>query len=186
MDIIFVTGNENKFSEASLILSSFGIEIKHSGKEKKIEIQSDNLRDIVRYSLSHIKPMKDRCFIVEDGGLFINTLAGFPGPYSAQAFNTIGLEGILKLIEDKKDRRACFRSVVGILLPNGDIRIFKGEVNGTISRVIIGKYAFAYNPIFIPKGRKRTFAQMSMGKKSAISDRGLAFSKLGSYLKNIP
>ncbi len=99
MRIFFVTSNEAKFREASLVLKEFGIDLMIDKNHRKIEIQSDNLEDIVSNALQGICiDNSSDYFVVEDDGLFINRLNGFPGPYSSYVYKTIGLTGILKLM----------------------------------------------------------------------------------------
>lgn len=185
MKVVFVTHNKNKLAEARHILGKLGIKVSLPAKEEKIEIQSERLEEIVEYALSQIEPVKGSCFVVEDDGLFIDALNGFPGPYSAYAFKTIGREGILKLMQDIPNRRASFKSVVGALLPEGSKRLFVGKAEGQIAYKAAKGRPFGFDPIFVPKGRSRTFAEMSIEEKSKLSHRGKAFLKLGMFLKHI-
>jgi XTP/dITP diphosphohydrolase len=183
MEYIFVSGNRNKFEEAAAILKPFGIALSTASAEKKVELQDNRLENIVSYALSQIKQKEGKCFIIEDDGIFINALRGFPGPYSAQFYAAIGLEGILKLMQGKSDRSAFFKSAVGVLMPGGEKHIFTGVTRGSISSSIAIGREFGYDPIFIPKGSAVTFAEMSISDKSKISHRGKAFSKLGRFLQ---
>ncbi len=185
MEFLFVSKNVNKLEEANEILKRFGIQLKLAKDERKIEIQADKLEEIIDYALSQIKPRKGKCFIMEDDGLFINALNGFPGPYAAEVYDTIGLKGILRLLEGAKDRSAMFKSAVGILMPNGKKHIFIGIVKGHIAKHIAKGREFRYDPIFIPEGKAKTFAEMSIEEKSKMSHRGKAFSKLGSFLSRL-
>lgn len=174
----FMTRNMNKVREASLVLSRFGIGIVPDQSVKKVEIQSDSLEEIVEYSL------RQNCvdwLVSEDDGLFIRALNGFPGPYSEFVYRTIGLKGILKLMEGVVNRDAYFRSVVGLCMGN-EVHLFVGEVHGTISHEPRGSGGFGYDPIFIPEGKELTFAEMGIGEKSKISHRALAFTRLAQFL----
>jgi len=183
MEYIFVSKNKNKFDEAKEILKQFGIPLSIATTEKKVEIQDKSLENIVDYALSQLDPKPDKCFIIEDDGIFIKVLNGFPGPYAAQFYATIGLEGILKLMQGKSDRSAFFKSAVGVLMPNGEKHIFTGVTRGSIAKSIAKGREFGYDPIFVPKGSRVTFAEMNIQDKSKISHRGKAFSKLGRFLK---
>jgi len=183
MEYIFVSGNKNKFDEAKEILKQFGIPLSIATTEKKVEIQDKSLENIVDYALSQLEPRPEKCFIIEDDGIFIKALNDFPGPYAAQFYAAIGLEGILKLMKGKADRSAFFKSAVGVLMPNGEKHIFTGVTKGTIAKSIAKGREFGYDPIFVPKGSRITFAEMSIKDKSKISHRGKAFSKLGRFLK---
>ena len=184
--VIFITGNENKYREVEFVLSKFNIEVFMENKFRKIELQSDNLEEIAKKSIEYIsqilKPSKDAYYVVEDDGLFIEALNGFPGPYSAYVYKTIGLKGILKLMEGVENRTAYFISILGVLCPDGQIRLFKGIVKGVISSEIKGIHGFGYDPIFIPEGYDKTFAEMKLEEKCEISHRARAFQELAKYI----
>lgn len=181
MKIYFITGNRNKFREGAAILEKYGIRLKMY-RANKVEIQSSSLKRIVRYAVQSIR--LDKPFIVEDAGLFIKSLNGFPGPYSKYIYKTIGLYGVLKLMENALDREAYFKSVIGYYEPNGLIKFFEGRVYGNISYKIRGKYGFGYDPIFIPRGLDKTFGEIPIYLKNRYSHRGKAFRKLGRWLKS--
>lgn len=155
-----VTSNENKFIELKELAKSFNIELEQL-KGEKIEIQSDNLEEISKTAAYLAYLTFRRPLIVDDSGLFIETLQNFPGPYTNFVKNTIGLKGILKLLEDLKDRSAYFMTV--LTFTDGKIiKTFNGIVKGVISEEIRGNSGFGFDPIFIPEGEKRTFAEMSL------------------------
>ena len=177
----FVTKNRGKFREAYRILSKYNINLKQL-PEEKLEIQSDSLEDVVLYSIKElVKKHPKKILVVEDAGLFIEALNGFPGPFSSYVYKTIGLKGILKLLEDKPTRRAYFKSVVAFHAPGMGPRIFTGLVYGYISYEIRGSGGFGYDPIFIPEGSDRTFAEMSTEEKNAFSHRGKAFKAFAEW-----
>ena len=117
-----------------------------------------------------------RPIIVEDDGLFINSLNGFPGPYSSFAYKTIGNKGILNLL--KSERKATFQSVIAYCEKKGDILLFKAAMNGKISRKPMGK-RWGYDPIFIPEGQTKTYAQLD--NKNLVSHRYLAIKKFANW-----
>ncbi|MDK6028333.1 XTP/dITP diphosphatase [Ignisphaera sp. 4213-co] len=185
MEIFFVTNNMNKVREAEAILKEFGIVIKPINV-KKIEIQHESLDEIARIAAQNAYQEIKKPVVVEDSGLFINVLNGFPGPYSSYVYKTIGLKGILKLLEDYKEielRKARFVAVVALALSNNVIHLFKGVTEGLISFEIRGDKGFGYDPIFIPVGSTKTFAEMSIEEKNRYSHRGKAFKELGLWLQ---
>ena len=109
--VFFATGNVNKFNEARSILGSYGVAVGML-KLKGDEIQSDSLQEIAEKSVLNAYRKSGLPIFVEDAGLFIDSLSGFPGPYAAYVYKTIHNSGILKLMEDVKDRSATFRSVI--------------------------------------------------------------------------
>jgi XTP/dITP diphosphohydrolase len=106
--------------------------------------------------------------------------------YSAFVFYRIGCLGILRLMEDIKDnnRKACFKSVIAFKEPNKDVELFIGESHGSISKKQVGENGFGYDPIFIPKNKKKTFAQMDTSEKNQFSHRGKSLNILIDFFKN--
>jgi XTP/dITP diphosphohydrolase len=178
--LYFMTSNESKYREVKNLALEFGIDIKIL-KANKIEIQSQKIEEIVKtaaiLAYQHFKvPL-----ILEDTGLFIEALNGFPGPYSSYVYNTIGCEGIIKLMEGIKNRNAKFATYV-CYIDSSSLIVFSGEIEGTISNEIRGKDGFGFDPIFIPKGSYKSFGEMTLEEKNKISHRASAFRKLFSYL----
>ncbi len=181
MRIMFATNNMNKVMEANEILRSFGIEL-ISTDVKKIEIQSDSLREIAVYAVRHVYNVVKSPVVVEDSGLFIEALNGFPGPYSSYVYKTIGLKGILKLMEGMGNRVARFVAVVALAISDKEIYVFEGVVEGYIAHEIRGSRGFGYDPIFIPFNHSKTFAEMDRNEKNMYSHRGKAFRALGEWV----
>ena len=181
--IYFITGNKGKLSEVKEKLKPFDVEIiqKDLGYP---EIQADSLENVVRYGVEHLKKSFFHPFIIEDAGLFIDALDGFPGVYSKYVFYTIGLKGILKLLEGKTERSAVFRSVYAYSTPETRPLFFVGECYGKITSKERGSGGFGYDPIFIPDGESKTFAEMTTEEKNRYSHRGRALDKLIDFLKN--
>lgn len=183
--IYFITGNKGKLIETQNKFSKIDMEIiqKDLGYP---EIQADSLEDVARYGVAYIKKIFDQSFILEDAGLIIEALNGFPGVYSSYVFHTIGCEGILRLMKDIKDtqRKAIFRSVFAYYEPDKEPMFFTGESYGFISRDMRGTHGFGYDPIFIPHGEKKTFAEMNVEEKNSFSHRGKSLEKLIDFFKN--
>ena len=182
--VYFITSNKGKVHEAQTSFKPFNIEI----IQKDIgypEIQADSLQEVASYGLQHVRDKVDHAFILEDSGLFIDALKGFPGVYSSYVYFTIGLDGILSLMKNlpKEKRTATFRSVFGYSRPDGDIQLFIGECNGYISFEKKGTQGFGYDPIFIPSGNKKTFAEMKTEEKNTFSHRGKSLEKLLEFFK---
>lgn len=182
--IYFVTGNKGKFVEAKKKLSSVSLDViqKDLGYP---EIQAIKLEDVALYGAEHIQKKTSHPFILEDAGLFIDALNGFPGVYSAYVYHTIGCKGILKLMEKFKGdlRKSVFRSVFAFGASDETPRLFVGECNGTISFEERGEHGFGYDPIFIPEGETRTFAQMQTDEKNSFSHRSRSLDKLLDFFQ---
>ena len=125
--------------------------------------------------------------IADDSGLEVDALNGEPGVFSARYAGEHGnhqknINLLLQNLSGIQDRSAQFRCVITLIL-NGDIHQFDGIIRGTIIEEKRGTQGFGYDPIFIPVGHNRTFAEMSMEEKNPISHRGLAVEKLIAFLK---
>jgi len=185
--VFFATGNINKFNEARSILGQYGIAAGML-RLKGDEIQSDSLKEIAQTS---VKNAYKRCrlpIFVEDAGLFIDALSGFPGPYAAYAYKTIHNGGILKLVENIANRHAKFQSVIAYCDDQTicEPECFDGEVKGeitTFERREQGKSGFGFDPIFQPDGNVKTFAEMTIAEKNGYSHRATAIRKFAEWYK---
>jgi XTP/dITP diphosphohydrolase len=185
--VFFATGNIHKFMEARSLLSPYGIAVGML-RIKGDEVQSDSLSEIAQKS---VKGAYNQCrlpVIVEDAGLFIDALSGFPGPYAAYAYKTIHNDGILKLMEGVPERRAKFEAAVAYFDESlTEPIVFFGESNGQITSVERqekGKSGFGFDPIFQPNGSKQTFAEMTIEEKNGYSHRAMAMRKFAEWYRN--
>jgi XTP/dITP diphosphohydrolase len=177
----FMTENPDKFREAKSILETQGIKIRQL-KRAKVEIQDSSLEKIARHAIKTVSVDHPGLLLVEDSGLFIDSLRGFPGPFSSYVYKTIGLEGILRLLRGRK-RSAYFQTSIAVGSISLPPRTFTGTVRGSISRKIIGSAGFGYDPIFIPKGFRQTFGQTNAEFKNSNSHRARAFLKFAKWYK---
>ncbi|ATZ61695.2 MAG: XTP/dITP diphosphatase [Methanosarcinales archaeon Met12] len=166
--IHFVTGNAGKMQEAKKLCEEAGIQVKQA-EYPYPELQCEDIEEIARYGARDAANHLGKRVIVEDAGLFISALNGFPGPYSSYVFRTLGNEGILKLMAGIKARKACFKSAVGYCEPNRETVTFTGVVEGEIAREIKGERGFGYDSIFIHDGK--TFGELTIEEKNEVSHR---------------
>ncbi|MGC8592684.1 MAG: XTP/dITP diphosphatase [Nitrososphaeria archaeon] len=184
MQIIFLTKNDNKIREANEALLNYGIKLTAAPENvQKLEIQDEHVENVALYAAKTAYKKLKRAFVVEDDGLFINALNNFPGPYTAYALKSIGIKGILKLMENIENRGAYFQSAV-VLQLLGRFFLFTKKVHGTISLIPKGNAGFGFDPIFIPSGYDITYAEMNLKEKSSISHRAGAFKEMASFLNN--
>ena len=176
-DVYFVSSNRHKYLEAKDILISFGIKLGFY-KLTLEEIQSDSLNEIAKKKAIHAFQKCKKPIIIEDDGIFVNSLNGFPGPYSSFIFKTIKNKGILKLVG--KDRTAKFISIISYH-DKKIAKTFDATIHGTISKKEQGS-GWGYDPIFIPNNKNKTFAQLS--DKNKISHRYKALKKFSSWYLN--
>lgn len=174
-DLLFASSNKNKYREAKEILAEFGIKLGFL-RFSPIEIQSDSIREIAKQKVFDAYKKCKFAVIVEDDGLFIDSLGGFPGPYSSYVFKTIGNVGIINLV--KKKRSADFVSVIAFCDLHKKPMLFEGKTKGKISTKPRGK-GWGYDPIFIPDGKNKTYAEMS--QKNMISHRYNALKKFAKW-----
>lgn len=179
--ILFATSNVHKYQEVSEILLGYNITIKRADI-KGFEIQSDSLKEIATVSVKRAVSLRGETAIVEDSGLFIDSLKGFPGPYSSYVFRTLGNSGIMQLMKGLDSRMACFKSVIVYLKQDSQPISFQGVALGRISEAPLGSEGFGFDPIFVPKeGDGRTFAQMSGEEKNSLSHRSKATRKFAEW-----
>ncbi|MCY0860238.1 MAG: XTP/dITP diphosphatase [Sulfolobaceae archaeon] len=177
-----LTSNKNKYLEISQLASTYGIEIEWLNYPK-FEIQSDSLEEIARTAAMVAFAQLQRPLVVEDTGLFIEALNGFPGPYTNYVRRTIGINGILRILQNIENRNAFFKTVVSYV-DSKTIQIFTGIVYGKIAYEPRGSQGFGFDPIFIPEGDTRTFAELSIEEKNKVSHRSIAFKKFLEFYVN--
>tara|TARA_B100000214_G_scaffold371789_1_gene348828 strand:+ start:641 stop:1234 length:594 start_codon:yes stop_codon:yes gene_type:complete len=192
MRIIFATGNPKKLEEARKYLEPMGHDVKPLMIEGKppnfIEPQTSELMEVAlsksdqAVSMVPESELSDCAILVEDSGLFIDCLSGFPGVYSSYIYKTIGLNGILKLMSEEVARHCEYRAV-SVIVINGKRIVRTGVCRGELAEEISGKNGFGYDPIFIPNGSNGvSFGQMNESEKSSFSHRGKSLKALSKAI----
>jgi len=191
MKIVFATNNPNKLKEIqSLIPKEIEIiSLKEIGCNEDIPETGDTLEANAFQKAHYIKDNFNYDCFADDTGLEIDELNGDPGVYSARYAGrernaNANMNKVLNELKGKKNRKAQFRTAIALIL-KGEEHLFEGKVEGYISKDKQGNEGFGYDPIFIPENNIRSFAQMSMQEKGAISHRGRAVKKLVTYLNNL-
>jgi len=163
MKLFFVTCNKGKFKEFKQIL-----EPKIKVEQLEIdypELRSDDPQEIAKLAAKQLSDKLNKPIVVEDSGLFVKSLNGFPGTSSAYIHKRIGLKGIIKLMKGVKNRGAMYMSAVAYCEPKKPATGFLGTEKGKIAKKIKGKYGFGHDPIFIPEGSKKTYGEMKNYKE---------------------
>ena len=188
----FMTGNVGKVREAKHALEPLGFDVKQLTVEgvEISEPQCDDLEIVARSKLHQAQahlPHPDDALMVEDAGLFVDALDGFPGVYSAYALKTLGCNGMLKLMEGNNNRNAEFQAVAALLL-DGDVFISRGVCQGVLAAKASGEDGFGFDPIFVPNDLERegvvhatnglTFADVDLSIKENFSHRRKALDGL--------
>jgi XTP/dITP diphosphohydrolase len=175
--VYFITSNKGKVVEATAKLSPLGFRVvqKNLGYP---EVQVDSLEEVAQYGMEQVRERFGKPFMLEDAGVFIQALEGFPGVYSKYVFFTIGLPGILRLLDRVQNRSAVFRSVYAYHEPGKKPLLCTGECPGTIINECRGTNGFGYDPLFVPDGATQTFAEMTVEQKNQYSHRAKALEML--------
>ncbi|NKE35396.1 XTP/dITP diphosphatase [Natronococcus sp. JC468] len=177
MTVRFVTSNVGKVEEAQDYLE--GIDTVEQVAYDYAELQSDSLEEIVVRGAEEAYTAlgSEEPVLVDDTGLFVDALEGFPGPYSAYVEDTLGIERVWRLASEEQSTRARFRTVLAYA--DGErTETFEGSVAGTLVAPR-GEGGFGYDPIFEYNGR--TFAEMDTEEKNAISHRGRALAEFADW-----
>ena len=187
--LCFATNNAHKLEEIQAILGN-SFELLSLNDIHCQEELPETGNTLEANSLQKAKYLYDNyqvdCF-ADDTGLEVHALSGEPGVYSAryageQRSHADNINLLLKNLVGITDRSARFRTVI-TLIQNGNITQFEGIVKGKIMKDLRGTQGFGYDPIFIPEGYNRTFAEMDLTEKGEISHRGRAFQQLVAFLK---
>lgn len=190
MELIFATHNNNKVKEVTKMLPSYLSMKSLTAIDffEEIEETGETFEENALLKAKTIFNKTGKNVFADDSGLVIEALDGAPGVYSARYAGTgkdeDNIAKALKELDGKTNRKAYFISIFCLIL-NGKEYFFEGRVNGTIATEIRGNNGFGYDPIFIPDGFSKSFAQMTPEEKNAISHRGKAIGKLNDFLTNL-
>ncbi|MBN2331297.1 MAG: RdgB/HAM1 family non-canonical purine NTP pyrophosphatase [Candidatus Aenigmarchaeota archaeon] len=179
--LLFITGNRMKAEEVKEILAGFGIAVEQRSLDIG-EIQEKDAEPVAREKARHAFSMVKKPLIVEDTGLYIRAMNGYPGTLIKHFFESIGPQGIVDFLKGK-DRSAEAVTVFAYCDPEGRVRTFRGSVSGRISDRVTKGYDFAWDTIFIPEGYERTYAEIGTAEKNGISQRRLALESFAKWLK---
>jgi XTP/dITP diphosphohydrolase len=177
-----ITSNPGKLKEFRAALEPLGFEVAHLPLDVE-EVQADTLEEVVADCMRQVRERRVKDFILDDSGLFVDALKGFPGVYSSYALRTLGCEGLLKLLDDVEDRSARFECCIGCSLEGREDIVLKETCQGRIIGTMRGQGGFGFDPIFAADDEERTFAEMPLAEKNLISHRGKAIKSLARQLR---
>ncbi|MFH0876567.1 MAG: non-canonical purine NTP pyrophosphatase [archaeon] len=182
MDILFVTKNSHKFDEAQNILKKYGINLIQIKKDKN-EPKELTLAQIAAINAESFYKELKKPVIVEDTGVFFSAYKNFPGNSPKLAFEQLGYNGLLKLLDHEK-RNAYFMTAACLRTKEGSFTSI-GKLSGKISEEVFGKNldVMPYERIFLYK--KKPLCLMDRVEKNKISHRAKAFNKLGKYIMEL-
>ncbi len=176
--IYFITGNKNKLAEVQTVLPEVEkLEIDLP------EIQELDAQKIIEAKLTEALKHKEDEFIVEDTSLHLDCLNGLPGPLIKWFLQTIGNQGLAQLADKLGNDKAEAVTMIGYAKSQNEMQFFEGRVKGKIVNPR-GETKFGWDPIFIPDGHDKTFAEMGIEEKNKISMRRMALNKLKEFLRS--
>lgn len=187
--LIFATNNYHKLQEIQDLLNNKFkiISLDEIGINEDIPETADNLEGnaLLKARFVYERTQSD-CF-ADDTGLEVEMLEGAPGVYSARyagenASFDDNMDKLIHAMENQENRRAKFRTVIALII-KGNEYLFEGKVDGTILKNKQGKDGFGYDPVFLPDGFEKSFAEMDPAQKNAISHRGRSAQKLAHFLE---
>lgn len=153
--IVYVTGNWAKIMSARQILEPLGFEVEQKKMEVP-ELQKDSIEEVAKYSAKWASDELKCAVLKNDSGLCVDALNGFPGPYTHYVDDTLGEDGLLKLLDGVENRKAHFEEVLAYCEYGKDPVVFKSITNGTIALEKSGEYGWSWDFIFIPDGEDKT------------------------------
>lgn len=189
MELVFATNNPHKIEEVQAVIGD-RIRIRsleEIGCHEDIPETGDTFEENAAQKSQYLIDHYDLDSFGDDSGLEVYALGGEPGIYSARYSGSRDMERnmdlLLQKMESQTDRRACFRTVISLRL-QGEHYLFEGKVEGRLLHERTGNKGFGYDPLFVPDDYDRTFAEMDMQEKTAISHRTIAVKKMAEFLQD--
>ena len=197
--IVFATNNQHKLDEIRSILGDLFeiVSLRDIGCHEDIPETGTTLEANARQKAEYIFEKYGLSCFADDTGLEVDALGGAPGVYSARYAGGEGhdseanMQKLLCELGENNNRKARFRTVIALILSGArseepcEVLFFEGIVNGNIAREKHGTEGFGYDPIFVPDGYDKSFAELGMDVKNNISHRERAVKKLAEYLRGI-
>ncbi|SDF20589.1 XTP/dITP diphosphohydrolase [Dyadobacter soli] len=190
MKLCFATNNQNKLREIQALLGDRFelVTLSDIGCFEEIPEPFETIQENAKAKSSYVREKYGIDCFADDSGLVVPSLNGEPGVHSAyyagpQRSHDDNINLLLRNLTNETDRSAYFLTVISLSLGN-DYYAFEGRALGAIIDEKRGTGGFGYDPVFVPDGQDRTFAEMTLAEKSQISHRSIAFAKLVDFLDN--
>lgn len=190
MRFVLATANPDKAKEIQAILGDDVELLPRPAAVPDVEETGATLEENALLKARALAEATGEAAIADDTGLEVHALGGAPGVYSARysGEHATYASNCAKLLSELEtsgavDRRARFRTVAAAVFPDGRDVVVDGVVDGTIADAARGSNGFGYDPVFVPEGEERTFAEMTPDEKHAVSHRGRAFRALADALR---
>jgi XTP/dITP diphosphohydrolase len=188
--VVLATSNRGKLAEARAILAGSPLEIVTMPMWLgEVETGTTYLEN-ARLKAANAQRFVHLPVLAEDAGIEVDALHGAPGPRSARFSGTAATDAtnnakLLRLLDGVSDRRARYRAVAVLAMPNGEDFVGEGVFEGSIGTEPRGTSGFGYDPLFVPAGDERTAAELSFDEKNRISHRGLALRALVAEIADL-
>lgn len=184
-ELIIASHNQGKIAEFKNMLSPLGVKVYAADDFNlpDVEETGTTFAENAALKASALAAISNKPCLADDSGLCVDALGGAPGVYSARYAPDRNFDlAMQKLINELQDKKAVnwsahFSCVLALQIPNAPVRFYEGRVEGVITPHRRGENGFGYDPIFIPQGFDKTFAEMTKEEKSAISHRGRAIKQ---------
>lgn len=192
LELVIATRNRKKLEEMQRLLEGLSVRLYNLDDFPECpEVEEDEATfegNAIKKAIA-VSRCTDKIAVSDDSGLEVYALKGAPGVYSARyagerANDRANIVKLLSEMRGIKDRRARFVCVIAIAFPRDGVQVFDGYVEGRITEEPRGERGFGYDPVFIPEGHDRTFAEMDSHEKDALSHRARALIKLREYIVN--
>lgn len=186
-ELLFATQNLHKLEEINQLITQFEIKSAFDyGITEDIPETGATLADNALQKARYVFEKTNKNCFADDTGLEIDALNGEPGVYSARYAGperdaTKNMALVLEKLGDRNNRTARFKTVIALIY-QGKEYLFEGAVEGEITETLSGKAGFGYDPIFKPRGEKKTFAEMTAEEKNSMSHRARAVKELVGFL----
>ena len=181
-EVTMITGNMGKWRIASDIFKKYNVKLNHI-KMDTPEIQADDVIEVSKYSAKWAAEKLNQPVLKNDSGLFVEAFNGFPGVYTHYAEDTIGEDGLLKLMEGLENRNAYFKESIAYCEPGCEPVVFEGITKGRIDTKKSGTNGWSWDYIFIPEGETEPLACFEDSKKWSFWSND-AYERLAQYLKD--
>ena len=181
--ITYVTGNWAKIESAKKALEPLGFTVDNV-KMDTPEIQADDVVEVSKYSAKWACEKLNKPVLKNDSGLFVEGLKGFPGVYTRFVDETIGEDGLLKLMENIENRNAYFKESIAYCEPGGEPVVFEGITKGRIDTKKSGTYGWSWDFVFIPEGETKTLGCFEDDERWNFWSQD-AYKKLAEYLEKV-
>ena len=189
MKFVFASNNDHKIKEIRSILgdSHTALSLRELNIFDDIPEEEPDLEGNALAKARYIHRLTGMNVFADDTGLEVDALGGLPGVKSARFAGenkdfSANIDKLLAMLGSNNNRKARFRTIIALILNDTEF-LFEGIVEGTIIDERRGSEGFGYDPVFIPSGKDRTFAEMDLSEKNTISHRGRALEKLRKFLE---